>query len=112
MDEMDSFDIDEMGDYEDTTVGDVRESIETNMWLAEAYFAQGADGLARECLRAAWLEHLRFHEILSVYAGPSLGDKLRNLMVERCDDLLRELDPVKDRLPPGKASWAFSVAAA
>src|SRR5690349_7884273 len=112
MDEMDNFDIDQIGDYEDTTVGDVRESIETNMWLAEAYFAQGADGLARECLRAAWFEHLRFREVISVYCGNSLGDKLRNMMVERCDDLLRELEPVHDRLPPGTAAWAHIAAAA
>jgi hypothetical protein len=93
MDELDRYDQDAFDEYEDTTVADIHESIETNMWLAEAYFAKGADGLAREGLRAAWNEHIRFREILAVYSGLALGDKLREMMVFRCVDLLHELDP-------------------
>lgn len=100
MDELDSKYLDDMeqvGDYEDTTVGNVHESIETNMWLADAYFLRGAEGLGRECLRAAWQEYVRFNDILGVYAGSDLGQKLRAMMVERCDDLLRDLSPYSDR---------------
>lgn len=103
MDELEDCDLDQSGGYEDTTVGDVHESIETNIWLAQAYFSQQADGLARECLRAAWYEYVRFNEILGVYAGAALGDRLRKLMVDKCDDLLRELSPLTDREVPGFA---------
>ena len=109
MDAIGNYGFDHCGDYEDTTVGDVHESIETNMWLADAYFAQGAEGLARECLRAAWLEYLRFNEILAAYTCSQLGTRLRKLMVERCDDLLRELDPVAVRSIPNFAVGAIAA---
>ena len=37
--------------YQSTTVSDVIESVETNLWLDEAYRRQRAYGLARECAR-------------------------------------------------------------
>jgi hypothetical protein len=112
MDELDNYDLEQSGAYEDTTVGDIRESIETNMWLAEAYFARGAEGLARECLRAAWMEHVRFSEIIKVYAGSGLGDKLRSLMVERCDDLLLELEPQESSFRPDRSFDRLAAIAA
>jgi hypothetical protein len=111
MDELDTYDLEMQGDYEDTTVADVHESIETNMWLAEAYFAQGAEGLGRECLRAAWNEHVRFSEIIHVYSGAALGDKLREMMVAKCVDLLHELDPAQHPVPPGFSRTYAAIAA-
>jgi hypothetical protein len=62
---------------EDCTLGAVYESIETNLWLAEAYLQRGAEGLSAECLRAAWMEYLRFRDILCVYDGSeSLGRRV------------------------------------
>jgi hypothetical protein len=112
MDELDNYDLDQSGDYEDTTVGDVHESIETNMWLAEAYFVQGAEGLARECLRAAWHEYLRFNDILAVYNRSELGEKLRRLMLERCDDMLIELTGYPERSTPSEAYDRLAAIAA
>ena len=112
MDELDNYDLEQSGDYEDTTVGDIRESIETNMWLAEAYFARGAEGLARECLRAAWAEHVRFSRFVEVYAGAGLGDKLRSMMVEKCDDLLLELEPQESPFQAGRVYDRLAAIAA
>ena len=76
-------------DIEDTTVGSVCESIETNLGLAEGYFAQDAAGLATECLRSAWLEYVRFRDILHVYDSSgvaALGERLVRSLVERAGD--------------------------
>jgi hypothetical protein len=75
--------IDEMrDDYDDITIGDVRESIETNLWLGEAYHAHGAQSLAVECWRAANAEWTRFEPLLIVAYGPVLGQQIRRLAVE------------------------------
>lgn len=82
-------DIDEMEDgneLEDSTVGDLQESIETNLWLAEGYFLQGASGLGVECLRSAWLEYVRFRDVLGVYGGTDLGKRLVEALVFRAGD--------------------------
>ncbi len=68
---------------EDCTLGAVYESIETNLWLAEAYGQRGAEGLAVECLRAAWMEYLRFRDILFVYDGSeSLGQRVMDALMK------------------------------
>ena len=82
---MEQFILDEAA--EETTVGDVYESIETNIWQAEGYFMQGANGLAIECLRSAWSEYIRFRDILAVYdSGPTLGERLIQALVARAGD--------------------------
>jgi hypothetical protein len=69
---------------EDCTLGAVYESIETNLWLADAYFQRGAEGLAVECLRAAWMEYLRFRDILCVYDGSeSLGQRVMTALMNQ-----------------------------
>ena len=68
-------------DYDDTTIGDVHGSIQFNMWLAETYFFQGADGLAKECLRGAWQEYRRYEPLLVVACGSTLGDRLKQTIV-------------------------------
>jgi hypothetical protein len=75
-----------MEDIEDMTVGSVYESIETNMWLAEAYFKKGSEGLGIECLRAAWWEYVRFRDVLHVYSGDELGKRLVETLVDRAGD--------------------------
>ena len=61
----------------DDTVEVVCESIETNLWLSEAYFQRGIEELAAECARSAWLEYLRFAEVLRAYlGGDALGARL------------------------------------
>jgi hypothetical protein len=65
-----------------TTIGDVVESIETNLWLSEAYIAREAHGLADECLRAAFAEYWRFSAWVDIFQ-PGLGDKVKRLAVER-----------------------------
>src|SRR5690348_9086447 len=60
---------DRIEDVEDVTVGSVYESIETNLWLAEAYFRNGHEGLAIECLREAWMEYVRFRDVLMAYSS-------------------------------------------
>jgi hypothetical protein len=71
---------------EDMTVGILYDSIETNLWLADAYFLRGAKGLAIECLRSAWLEYVRFRDVLRVYAGDDLGDRLLRTLVSKAGD--------------------------
>lgn len=80
---------DETQDAEgETTVGAVCESIETRMWLADAYFLRGAEGLAVECLREAWLEYVRFRDILNVYTqGEALGSRLVRALSRAGDSL-------------------------
>lgn len=55
------------------TTKDAIESIETNIWLAEAYDNIDANGLARECARSAWEEIVLFaiedESLLSRLAG-------------------------------------------
>lgn len=87
--EMDAYDLAQPAEYVDTTVPDLRETIETNMWLAEAYDRNGSAELRDECLRAAWKEYTRFQGIIEVYAGADLGNRLREMMVKH-DHLLRE----------------------
>jgi hypothetical protein len=77
---------DAQDEIEDKTVGSVYESIETNMWLADAYFRKGSEGLGIECLRAAWWEYVRFRDILHVYSGDELGRRLVNALVGRAGD--------------------------
>jgi hypothetical protein len=81
----------EMETLEDTTVGCVCESIETNLWQAEAYFSRGERGIAVECLREAWMEYVRFSEILKVYDGEALGRQLVQALVERAGDAAEQL---------------------
>lgn len=92
---------DEMLDEEeDMTVGAVCESIETNLWLADAYFLRGAEGLAVECLRTAWLEYVRFHEILNVYAGrEALGERLVQALVTKAGGAVASLALGVDAAP-------------
>jgi hypothetical protein len=74
---------------EDTTVGSIYESIETNLWQADGYFAQGASGLAVECLRSAWSEYVRFRDILAVYDSTvvaDLGQRLIRALIDRAGD--------------------------
>lgn len=74
--EMDAYDL-KPADFEYTTVQDVYEAVETNLWLADAYRKQRAYGLARECARAACREYRRFAEILAIYAGADFGKQVR-----------------------------------
>lgn len=70
-------------EMEECTLGAVYESIETNLWLAEAYCQRDAEGLAVECLRAAWMEFLRFRDILCVYDGSeSLGQRVMEALMK------------------------------
>src|SRR5437016_991647 len=62
----------------DDTVEVVCESIETNLWLSEAYFQRGIEELAAECARSAWQEYQRFAEVLRAYLG---GDALRDRLM-------------------------------
>lgn len=75
-------------DSDDTTdtVGNLYESIETLMWLAEAYLAQGNRALGVECLRSAWLEYTRFQDVLDVYVGHVLGRRLVEAMAHAAVD--------------------------
>lgn len=76
-------------EYEDTTVSAVIDSIETNLWQAEGYFRSGSEGVGVECLRAAWLEYVRFRDVLKVYLGAeadSLGDRLVSALVSKAGD--------------------------
>jgi hypothetical protein len=76
-------------EVEDTTVSAVYDSIETNLWQAEGYFAKGAASVAMECLRSAWQEYLRFRDVLVVYGGTEaeeLGTKLVRTLVARAGD--------------------------
>lgn len=78
---------DRIEDFEDVTVGSVYESIETNLWLAEAYFRNGHEGLAIECLREAWMEYVRFRDVLMAYSGSGeLGERLVRSLVEKAGD--------------------------
>lgn len=86
-DPLDIYDLDQPADYDDTTVGDLRESIETNLWLAAAYAAQGAAGLCRECLTAALKEYRRFEDIIVLYVGKSLGEKVMAAVYEHAPEL-------------------------
>jgi hypothetical protein len=94
--------VDGNGYDEDTTVGSVYESIETNLWMAEAYFRRGSRGLGVECLRGAWMEYVRFRDILRVYAGDELGERLVKALVNRAGDAAAALalgnQPEADRL--------------
>lgn len=65
-------------DYADCTVTDVYASIDANIWLASQHRSQGADGLANECLKAAQREYSRFEEIMTIYAGQPLRDRLQS----------------------------------
>ncbi|MCC6728552.1 MAG: hypothetical protein IT208_04360 [Chthonomonadales bacterium] len=85
------------GTENDMTIGMLHESIETNLWLADAYFLRGAAGLAVECLRDAWLEYVRFREVLRVYEGSdALGERLRVALVSRAGDAAAELALLAD----------------
>lgn len=64
-------------EYTDCTVHDVCESVETNLWLADAYRKRRAYGLARECERAACNEFRRFADILTIYAGADFGRRVQ-----------------------------------
>lgn len=64
---------------EETTVSTIYESIETNLWQSAAYARQGCEGLSLECLRAAWLEFVRFSDVLRVYAG---SETLRQQLIQ------------------------------
>jgi len=76
----------------ETTVSAVCESIETRLWLADAYFLRGAEGLAIECLREAWLEYVRFRDVLNVYAGSDdLGGRLVRALVSRAGESVGSL---------------------
>ena len=97
---------------EDTTVGAVYESIETNLWQADGYFTQGATGLAIECLRSAWSEYVRFCDILRVYGGSGteqLGSRLVRVLVERVGDSAAEIALGAD--PNGRPVWEALMAA-
>ncbi len=72
--------IERIEETEETSVGSILDSIETNLWLSEAYFLRGAEALAVECLRSGWEEYLRFAEVLRVYSG---GDSLRDTLLQR-----------------------------
>ena len=76
----------DVDEQEEGTVGVVCESIETNLWLAEGYFHRGMEGLAIECLRSAWMEYVRFSEVLRVYSGDDLGRRLIRALVDRAGD--------------------------
>ena len=54
----------------------ISDSIETNLWLAEAFASQGADGLASECVRAARAEWERNSRVLLLYCGPKLATEI------------------------------------
>lgn len=90
LDALDTYDLSDPtpADYEDTTPGDVRESIETNMWLAESFFAQGAEHLARECATASWKEYSRWEQMIDCYAGRNLGDRLRAFLLAHFPDVM------------------------
>ncbi len=105
-------DADAADELEDSTVGSVYESIETNLWQADGYLAQGATGLATECLRAAWLEYVRFRDILVVYGGiygEDLGGKLVRALVERAGDSAASLALGTE--PKGRLVWDALIAA-
>ncbi len=63
------------------TVADIRECIETNLFLAEAYHKNGADGLRDEAIEAAYLEYTRFNTLMDAHAY-GLGDKIKSLMAQ------------------------------
>jgi hypothetical protein len=99
-------------ELEETTVGSVYESIETNLWLAEGYFARGASGLAIECLRSAWCEYVRFRDILLVYDSSSvdhLGERLVRALVNRAGDSAASL--ALGTAPESRPLWDALVAA-
>lgn len=103
----------ELGDeLEETTVGSVYESIETNLWQADGYFAQGASGLAIECLRSAWSEYVRFRDIIYVYdsaAGGGLGDRLVRALVGRAGASSAAL--ALGDVPESRPVWESLIAA-
>ena len=111
-----AFDVDAFdSDLEDTTVGDIYESIETNLWLSDGYFAEGASGLAMECLRSAWSEYVRFRDILRVYeacesgAANSLGERLVRALTARAGDSAADL--ALGDTPDGRPVWESLAAA-
>jgi hypothetical protein len=99
-------------DIEETTVGSVYESIETNLWLADSYFSRGAAGLAIECLRSAWCEYVRFRDILRVYDSSSvdqLGERLVRTLVDRAGDSAASL--ALGATPESRPLWESLAAA-
>jgi hypothetical protein len=87
---------------DDTTVGSVYESIETNLWLAEAYFARKSDAIGVECLKGAWQEYVRFRDLLGEYSGEELETRLIQSLVKRAGPMAAELalgtDPASENL--------------
>jgi hypothetical protein len=65
--------------FDSECVSALHDSIETNLWQAEAYARHGEHGVARECLRTAWNEYMRFADVLQAYTG---GKSLRDRLVE------------------------------
>ena len=57
----------------EATVEAIEGSIETNLFLANAYASQGAAGLAAECALAASLEYTRFSAVLLRYGDAKLA---------------------------------------
>jgi hypothetical protein len=102
-------------ELEETTVGSVYESIETNLWLAEGYFSRGASGLAIECLRSAWCEYVRFRDVLCVYecsdsaSVDQLGERLVRTLVNRAGDSAASL--ALGTAPESRPLWDALVAA-
>src|SRR2546421_11943846 len=72
--------------YEDDCVAALHDSIETNIWQAEAYARHGEPGIARECLRSAWNEFMRFADVLRAYESSNhLRDRLMDALVRSGD---------------------------
>lgn len=71
-----------------STIGDVQESIEQKMFLAGLYEAQGATSLANEQLRGAWIEWLRYGDILRVYGDKQIGEQLTAMVTKHAPELL------------------------
>jgi hypothetical protein len=65
-----------MTELDDSTIGEVCESIETSLWLAESYEKQGATGLARACVESAYSEFLRFDDKLRACGGDALANRV------------------------------------
>lgn len=105
----------ETEETEETTVGSVYESIETNLWQAEGYFSRGAAGLAIECLRSAWCEYVRFRDILCVYecndsaSVDLLGERLVRALVNRAGDSAASL--ALGTAPESRPLWESLIAA-
>lgn len=69
-------------EIEDLTLGAIWESIETHLWLAEAYHLRGADSLARAEVSEAWQEYTRFEPHLREFDAGTLADRVIKAIVE------------------------------